>query len=213
MGHHSARPSAVDTHQRPGAGLALFMEENSAVIVKNKRGPASGTRHEGGAGLSGVIMATSDIEGGSRLQRDRSCRQDRLGRKQKRCMQHGWHTLRYGPDPHCKRAGLAVAVLCLFTGMATCAAALHSRHSLGPPLLQQAAHGDRQALQRIRHAAAQGNAQAETDLGILYAHGDGVPQNYTRAFSWYRKAAAQGNATARHDLAALRRRLRREMYR
>lgn len=92
-------------------------------------------------------------------------------------------------------------------------AAVHSGQSLGPPVFRQAAHGDRRALQRIRQAAAGGNAQAETELGVLYAHGNGVPQNYTRAFSWYGKAAAQGDAAARHDLAALRRRLRRDMYR
>ena len=83
----------------------------------------------------------------------------------------------------------------------------------GPTLLQQAAQGNPPALQRIRQAAAQGNTQAETDLGYLYAHGDGVPQNYMQAFSWYQKAAAQGDVTAQHDIVALRRRLRRELYR
>lgn len=103
----------------------------------------------------------------------------------------------------------AVAGLCLIAS----APALAVTPSAGPTLLQQAAQGNPNALRHIRQAAAQRNAWAETDLGTLYAHGDGVPQNYTQAFSWYRKAAAQGDATAHHDLIALRRRLRREMYR
>lgn len=113
------------------------------------------------------------------------------------------------PTGRWSKSVLAAAGLCLIASMPAPAATPNASE----PLLQQAAQGNRQALQRIRQAAAQGNTQAETDLGILYAHGDGVPQNYTLAFSWYRKAAAQGDAVARHDIVALRRRLRREMYR
>lgn len=121
-----------------------------------------------------------------------------------------WVSLGRRPTRRCTKTALAVAGLCLIASVPALGATPNASE---PLLLQQAAQGNRQALQRIRQAAAQGNAQAETDLGILYAHGDGVPQNYTQAFAWYGKAAAQGDAAARHDIVALRRRLRREMYR
>ena len=158
-------------------------------------------------------MTTTSIGGGPRLQPDRPCRQGHAGRGQEGRARCGWLALRHRPDPKLKKARLIIAGLCFFAGTAACVAALHAGQSLGPPVFQQAAHGNRQALQRIRQAATQGNTQAETELGALYAHGNGVPQNYMQAFSWYGKAAAQGDTAARHDLAALRRRLRRDMYR
>jgi hypothetical protein len=51
--------------------------------------------------------------------------------------------------------------------------------------------------------AEQGNAYAQTDLGVLYENGLGVPQNNAEAIKWYRKAAAQGNVNAQSNLNAL----------
>jgi hypothetical protein len=42
------------------------------------------------------------------------------------------------------------------------------------------------------HAANQGSAQAEQNLGFLYYNGFGVQQDYSQAALWYRKAADQG---------------------
>ena len=33
-------------------------------------------------------------------------------------------------------------------------------------------------------------------LGVMYANGQGVKQDYFKAFEWYQKAAEQGNADA-----------------
>jgi TPR repeat protein len=52
------------------------------------------------------------------------------------------------------------------------------------------------ALSLFRPLAAQGNAQAQVLLGIMYDHGQGVPRDYKEAVKWYRLAAAQGNAFA-----------------
>ena len=41
--------------------------------------------------------------------------------------------------------------------------------------------------------AEEGNVAAQYNLGTIYAHGKGVPQDYVEAIKWYRKAAAQGN--------------------
>ena len=51
-------------------------------------------------------------------------------------------------------------------------------------------------LQILRPLAGQGNALAQLGLGVMYAKGQGVPQDYAQAFVWYRKAAEQGDADA-----------------
>ena len=51
-----------------------------------------------------------------------------------------------------------------------------------------------------RRAADQGYAEAQSDLGYMYAQGKGVPQDYNEAVGWYRKAAAQGYARAQSAL-------------
>ena len=45
-----------------------------------------------------------------------------------------------------------------------------------------------------RKAAAEGNAAAQTTLGLMYATGDGVEKDEAAAVEWFRKAAAQGHA-------------------
>jgi uncharacterized protein len=59
------------------------------------------------------------------------------------------------------------------------------------------------ALRLYRKAADQGQAAAQYSLGVLYANGQGVPQNYTEAVNWYRKAADQGQAAAQYNLGVL----------
>ncbi|MBT6105900.1 MAG: sel1 repeat family protein, partial [Porticoccaceae bacterium] len=49
-------------------------------------------------------------------------------------------------------------------------------------------------------AAEQGDAVAQNNLAVMYALGDGVPENDTEAVKWYRKAAEQGNAVAQNNL-------------
>ena len=56
------------------------------------------------------------------------------------------------------------------------------------------------ALSLWRPLADQGNADAQGNLGVMYANGQGVPQDYAAAVSWYRKAADQGNADAQFNL-------------
>ena len=54
-----------------------------------------------------------------------------------------------------------------------------------------------------RDVAEQGYPKAQLMLGELYASGDGVPQDYAQAASWYRKAAEQGLAPAQYNLGTL----------
>jgi hypothetical protein len=53
---------------------------------------------------------------------------------------------------------------------------------------------------QLKVRAEKGDAPAQFNLGCSYLNGDGVPQNYTAALSWYRKAADQGNAPAQCNL-------------
>jgi TPR repeat protein len=48
--------------------------------------------------------------------------------------------------------------------------------------------------------AEQGDALAQFNLGVKYANGEGVPQDYKAAVKWYRKAAEQGHALSQSRL-------------
>lgn len=48
--------------------------------------------------------------------------------------------------------------------------------------------------------AAQGNAAAQNNLGVMYADGTVVARDDAVAVSWYRKAAERGNADAQYNL-------------
>ena len=58
-------------------------------------------------------------------------------------------------------------------------------------------------LEMYRKAAEQGDAEAQCNLGELYANGTGVPQDYAQAVAWYREAAEGGNAQAQYNLGQL----------
>jgi hypothetical protein len=55
----------------------------------------------------------------------------------------------------------------------------------------------------FQRGAQAGDPEAELQLGILYAKGDGVTQDYTTAATWFRMAADQGSARAQYDLGVL----------
>lgn len=51
--------------------------------------------------------------------------------------------------------------------------------------------------------AAAGDPVAMNELGLLFQNGEGVPQDYGVAHSWYTKSAALGNEDARWNLGRL----------
>ncbi|HEU0218115.1 MAG TPA: tetratricopeptide repeat protein, partial [Stellaceae bacterium] len=55
----------------------------------------------------------------------------------------------------------------------------------------------------FQEGANAGDANAELQLGILYAKGEGVAQDYETAGKWFRAAANQGVARAQYDLGVL----------
>lgn len=48
-----------------------------------------------------------------------------------------------------------------------------------------------------------GNADAQVNVGAMYANGEGVDQNFDEAIRWYRLSAEQGNAAAQNKLGAM----------
>ncbi len=59
------------------------------------------------------------------------------------------------------------------------------------------------AVNRLRQAAAAGDAEAQYRLGVLYGNGDGVPLDPSAAAEWIGKAAQQGHPAAQNALAWL----------
>jgi len=55
-------------------------------------------------------------------------------------------------------------------------------------------------LQRLAEA---GNPEAQLQLAIVYAKGDGVPQDYATAVKWFRAAADQGLPRAQYDMGVV----------
>src|SRR5574338_204588 len=51
-----------------------------------------------------------------------------------------------------------------------------------------------------RRLAEQGVALGQSNLGLMYAKGQGVPQDFNEAVTWFRKAADQGDAGGQYDL-------------
>ena len=53
-----------------------------------------------------------------------------------------------------------------------------------------------EAREALWPAARSGNAEAEELIGVMYALGLGVEQDYTRAFEWYLRSAMKGHPGA-----------------
>lgn len=64
-------------------------------------------------------------------------------------------------------------------------------------------HDNTETLAWYRKLAEQGNAQAQINLGVMYAKGSGVPQDYVQAYKWLRLASANGDKDADEKLEKL----------
>src|SRR6185312_13494846 len=58
------------------------------------------------------------------------------------------------------------------------------------------------AVELYQKAAEQGDAMAQTNLGVYYEDGTGVEKNFQKAVELYQKAAEQGYARAKINLGA-----------
>ena len=66
-----------------------------------------------------------------------------------------------------------------------------------------------QAVVWYRKAADQGDADAQTLLGMMYDHGHGVPQDYAQAVVWFERPPSKGTPGAGQPRHAVRQRPRR----
>src|SRR5215471_16149102 len=71
---------------------------------------------------------------------------------------------------------------------------------LSPHLSGQQAEPDSKAFERLKANAEKGDAEAQYQLGLLYANGTGVSRSLTKAAKWTHKAADQGHARAEYQL-------------
>jgi len=55
---------------------------------------------------------------------------------------------------------------------------------------------------QLQLRAKQGEAEAQTSLGAIYARGQGAAQDFAEALKWFRKAAEKGDAAAQVSLGA-----------
>ena len=55
-------------------------------------------------------------------------------------------------------------------------------------------------IERTKRLANDGDSTSQFNLGVIYANGKGVPQDYKEAVRWYRMSADQGNALAQSNL-------------
>jgi hypothetical protein len=60
-----------------------------------------------------------------------------------------------------------------------------------------------EAMKWYRLAAAQGDALAQNNLGVMYRDSLGVPRDLDQALAWFRKGAAGGDARAQQSLRHL----------
>ncbi len=56
------------------------------------------------------------------------------------------------------------------------------------------------AITVFRAMAEEGNAEAQSLLGVMYRKGQGVTRSSVRAFVWFSRSAARGNAKAKTEL-------------
>ncbi len=59
------------------------------------------------------------------------------------------------------------------------------------------------AMTEFRPLADQGHAASQLVLGMMYAAGQGMPQDNAEAVKWYRLAADQGHAGAQDCLGSM----------
>ena len=70
-------------------------------------------------------------------------------------------------------------------------------------LFTGSAHAAEDDFDAVKKAADQGHASAQLNLGVMYARGDGVTQDYAEAERWFLKAAEQGDVDAQYNLGVM----------
>ena len=61
----------------------------------------------------------------------------------------------------------------------------------------------KKAISIFENLASKGDAEAQYALGLIYADGEGVKQDYIKAKEWYTKSANKGFAEAQYNLGGI----------
>ena len=93
---------------------------------------------------------------------------------------------------------IGIVVVCLLAGLLL--STLIRTREVTAPTSEVA---DIPNLEDLRAKAERGDAEAQKNLGAIYAKDQGVKQDYAQAAKWYRQAADQGHAGARTALGEL----------
>lgn len=102
-----------------------------------------------------------------------------------------------------------LAALVLFVAPSVCGAEeVDSYPEPAKDVYEQALHlakeGEMASAARLfKEAAEQGNRRAQYQLGLLYARGDGVNQDFVKAHQWLHKSAMQGHPKAQYFLGEM----------
>ena len=83
-------------------------------------------------------------------------------------------------------------ILCLLTALAL----LAPTTSYGQPPTQK-------EVSDWTKAAEKGDSESQFNVGLMYAKGDGVEQDYSEAARWFRMSALQGNASSQFVLGMM----------
>ena len=67
----------------------------------------------------------------------------------------------------------------------------------------QSIPANQQDIERLQKTAEQGDASAQVELGLMYANGEGVPEDDREAVKWFRAGAEQGYASAQFNLGLM----------
>ena len=101
-----------------------------------------------------------------------------------------------------KMKTLIIAILLLTSTMSLSARTTdmyqHARDMRLASLNQQNVKNGSKKLFFATRAAKRGNVQAQFDLAMMYASGNGVAKNESVAFAWFHKAARNGHTEAKY---------------
>ena len=71
------------------------------------------------------------------------------------------------------------------------------------PIHEESITSEQESLMWRKMIAIHGNARAQYILGVIYAQGQGAPQDYYESLKWFRLAAQQGSTLAQLNLGVM----------
>src|SRR4051812_35225908 len=97
--------------------------------------------------------------------------------------------------------------LCLLSIACSALCVLLTACAQQPPTAKQRAEATNRInavkLGKLRAKGEAGDTESQFNMGVMYARGQGAPQNYGEAAKWFRKAAEHGDARAQARLAVM----------